>query len=198
MSPVTLAPGRRRPCGPARPAIRLRPAPALEPPYDDEVTSTTWAGPGIEQLALDFDGTPFRVGATRPAPADPGGRIGASEEAIGAVSRFVRLCLEILNGYRPTGHLRPVAKPAEAATIIEQIGTARDRVTALNRRGAGYARPGPTRPRPVSVRRLRVCEPRAGVAEAAVVLATNGRTLALALRLERRRDRWLCTAAHAV
>jgi hypothetical protein len=54
------------------------------------------------------------------------------------------------------------------------------------------------RPEAVALRRLRVCEPRRGVAEAAAVLHANGRAWALAVRLEQRRGRWLCTAVRTV
>ncbi|MET8837735.1 Rv3235 family protein, partial [Micromonospora sp. NPDC004540] len=49
--------------------------------------------------------------------------------------------------------------------------------------------------RPVlQLRRLRVCEPRAGAVEAAAVLAgAGGASWAIALRLEHRRGTWLCT-----
>src|SRR5688572_405602 len=62
---------RRRP-GPDLPAIRVRSAPALEPPYDDEATAPGWAGPGVEQMAFDLG-----LGAARPrtpprAPAPAG------------------------------------------------------------------------------------------------------------------------------
>jgi hypothetical protein len=191
---------RRRP-GPALPAIRLRSAPALEPPYDDEAASPSWAGPGVEQMAFDL-GRP----AARPDPArGPAGRSAppsASAESVGAVRRFVRLCLEIFNGYRPAGHVRPLTSPSEAANVIEQVWSVQERVAGL-----GHPSPAPrgrTVGRPVRgaaavvLRRTLICEPRGGVAEAAVVLGAGGRSIALALRLERRRDRWLCTAARAV
>jgi hypothetical protein len=214
--PTVIAPAptiRRRPGGPPRPAIRLRPAPALEPPFDDETASPTWAGPGADQLTLDLGAG---SGAGSPAPVRPAGRVavaeavaGASAESIGAVRRFVRLCLEIFNGYRPAGHVRPLTNPAYAAGVVEQIGLARLRVAAINRRAArpvraavGPARAVPRRATPgnaqVGLRRLRVCEPRAGVAEAAVVLSTGGMAVAMAVRLELQHGRWLCAAARIV
>jgi hypothetical protein len=124
---------------------------------------------------------------------------GASAESWGAVRRFVRLCLEILNGYRPTGHVRTLTSPTHATVVIEQLGRARDRVTGRGSRTAARRRAGaPGAAPPVGVRRLWLCEPCGGVAEASVVLSADGRVWALALRLERSRDRWLCTAAHLV
>jgi hypothetical protein len=183
-----------------RPAIRVRPAPPLEPPFDDEAPPQAWAGPGAEQLALDLRATPV----TRPMPvatAVPArARVRASAESWGAVRGFLRLCLEVFNGYRPAGHVRSLTFPPQAATVIEQLVLARERVTALVTSAAGQS-PGsaPARRRaPVGLRRLHVCEPRAGVAEAAAVLGTAGRTWAVAVRLELRRGRWLCTAARTV
>jgi hypothetical protein len=149
------------------------------------------------------------AGRRAPVPA------GASAESVGAVRRFVRLCLEIFNGYRPAGHVRPLTSPAEAATIIEQVWLVLERAAgrghpspALRDSAALRSSPGlgrrraagrPARgPAAVVVRRALICEPRDGVAEAAVVLDAGGRCMALAVRLERRRDRWLCTAARAV
>jgi hypothetical protein len=50
----------------------------------------------------------------------------------------------------------------------------------------------------VILRHLRVCEPRAGVAEGAAALALFGRTWALAFRLEHKRGRWHCAAVRLV
>jgi hypothetical protein len=203
MPPATATrPAVRRRPGPDRPAIRLRPAPALEPPYDDEAAAPTWAGPGVEQMAFDL-GRPVSRPCPAPEPAGPAARpTGASEESVGAVRRFVRLCLEIFNGYRPAGHVRPLTSPSEAANVIEQVWSVRERLA-----GAGHLSPAPSRRSPVrpararaaiGLRQMLICEPRTGVAEAAVVLGGGTRCVALAVRLERRRDRWLCTAARAV
>ncbi|GAB3832685.1 Rv3235 family protein [Kribbella italica] len=45
-----------------------------------------------------------------------------------------------------------------------------------------------------SVRSVHVCRPEDGVAEVAAHLRTSGRSRAMALRLEIRRGRWVCTA----
>jgi hypothetical protein len=254
MSTATRATARlpRRSPGPPRPAIRVRPAPALEPPFDDERPPRAWAGPGAEQLALDLRAAarpggpsadrraaPASAGTASAGGASAGGAsaggasagalsvsrasvsrasaapastarastapapTGPSAETHTAVRRFIRLCLEIFNGYRPTGHVRAVTTPGQAASVIEQVGLARERVIAL-RRASGPGTPpaaGRRTLRPaevVSLRHVQVCEPRSGVAEAAAVLHTAGRTWALAVRLESCRGRWLCTAARAV
>ncbi|WP_319463299.1 Rv3235 family protein [Micromonospora sp. RTP1Z1] len=188
----------RRPLAP-RPPVRLRPAPPLDPPCTDE--GEPWFRPGADQLTLDlFDprrrdpGRPAgRHVDVRPTPTGPGRRAGAPPaalatarpEATRAAHRFVRTFLEIVNGYRPPGQLRPLSDPAEATKIAAELARAARRVAPVRRRSS----------RPVlGLRRLRVCEPRAGAVEAAAVLTgAGGDSWAIARRLEHRRGNWLCT-----
>jgi len=122
---------------------------------------------------------------------------GASAEARAAVHRFVRLCVEVLNGYRPAAHLRRVSLPGEAAGIVAQGLAAAQRVASLRRAATG---PGhrPRRPSPAAVVRLRLCEPRPGAVEAAVAVVTGERTWALALRLELHQEGWSATALRLI
>lgn len=199
-----------------RPAIRLRPAPALDPPFDDEATPPLW-----DQLPLQLEapvhrrrhapipvprvrsGTPTPTlpphaprpaetgdAATPPRPAD------ASEETKRAARRFLDVCLEILNGYRPIAHVRSLAGHNPTA-VIEQLTACLDRADGL-RRTHDPGRALPRAHRFVILRQLRVCEPRSGVAEGAAALALCGRTWALAFRLERKRGRWQCAVVHLV
>ncbi|MFV2113494.1 Rv3235 family protein [Micromonospora sp. LOL_025] len=190
----------RRP-GPARPPVRLRPAPSFEPPFTDDDTAH-WPAAGHAQLVLDLF-EPSRRGADRPpgrrqrpVPSGPGRQpaaplpldalVTATPEATRAAHRFLRTCLEVLNGYRPPGQLRPLLDPARAAGLLPELARATARSGPVRRRS--------TRPA-VRLLRLRVCEPRAAAVEVAAVLAsTGGRTWAMALRLEHRRGSWLCTA----
>ncbi|WP_446218514.1 Rv3235 family protein [Micromonospora sp. IBHARD004] len=189
----------RRPPAP-RPPVRLRPAPPIDPPCADE--GEPWFRPSADQLTLDlFDprrrdpGRPTgRHADVRPTPAGPGRRAGAppaaalvtaTPEATRAAHRFVRTFLEIVNGYRPPGQLRPLSDPAVATEVAAELARAVHRVGPVRRRA--------TRP-VLRLRRLRVCEPRAGAVEAAAVLAgAGGASWAIALRLEHRRGNWLCT-----
>ncbi|MEU7993979.1 Rv3235 family protein [Micromonospora sp. NPDC049060] len=190
----------RRP-GPARPPVRLRPAPSFEPPFTDD-DAAHWPAPGHAQLVLDLfepsrreaDRPPGR--RQRPVPTGPGRRpaaplpldalVTATPEATRAAHRFVRTCLEVLNGYRSPGQLRPLLDPARAAGLLPELARATARSGPLRRRS--------TRPA-VRLLRLRVCEPRTAAVEVAAVLtSTGGRTWAMALRLEHRRGSWLCTA----
>lgn len=222
------------------PAIRVRPVPAVDPPFDDEVALQPWAAAfGAAPLSTDHSTDPGGwPGPTAVAPGQPGRRpdadrtgprwtgtwhpwaagdqrgdptaaverrrgvgpdlAGASAEARNAVRRFLGICLEILNGYRPAGQLRPLAGPAEAAAVIDQVSAAVARVTELRRAAGRPARTVRPEANPVRVRRLRVCEPRPGAAEATAVLLTAGRTWALAFRLERRDGTWAATVARLV
>ncbi|MEJ3741861.1 Rv3235 family protein [Actinomycetes bacterium KLBMP 9797] len=190
-----------------RPAVRLRPVPAFDPPYEDEASPDAWGAqvalhrdtrrrrrtrppvpiPGVTPLApVSLDTGPP---ATVPPPASP--------DAKRATRQFVDTCLEIFNGYRPVGHIRPRTVPAFAEPIIEQLaaGVARtERLRRAQRPPLPARAPGAL----VRLRRLHVCEPRAGVAEAAAVLGQVGRAWAVAFRLERRRGTWLCTAVRVV
>lgn len=191
----------RRPGSP-RPPIRLRPAPPIDPPFADEI-SDAWPRPSADQLALDLfeparrvpgrpatrrpDSGPTPTGPARRGPSalPPAAPVGATPEATRAAHRFVGTCLEILNGYRPLGQIRPLSDPSRSTEVVEQLTRAAARTGPVRRRS--------TRPA-VRLRRLRVCEPRASAVEVAAVLSGNaGRSWAMALRLEHRRGRWLCT-----
>ncbi|WFE23555.1 Rv3235 family protein [Solwaraspora sp. WMMD937] len=208
-----------------RPPVRLRPAPPLDPPFTDEPAQFDMRpGPGV-QLALDLAGaTPGAVVADRSATTvgrpgngsaggrgglPPGALAGASPEARRAAHRFLAASLEIINGFRPAGHIRRLADPAQALAVGAQLAVAVDRARRPD--DPGRARRGPASPQPVPivrggrrpvellrVRQLRVCEPVSGVAEAVAVLGTDERSWALAFRLERRPTGWLSTTVDVV
>src|SRR5687768_640702 len=102
-----------------KPAIRLRPAPRHEPPFDDERDPRSWPLP--HQLALDWS-RPVERSPRHPAPPPVRRTVvtGASAEARLAVRRFVSTCVEVLNGHRPAAHLRRLSQPREAATVVAQ------------------------------------------------------------------------------
>ena len=124
---------------------------------------------------------------------------GASGDAKLAVRRFVHMCVEVLNGYRPPAHLRRLALPKEAAAVVAQAVAGTSRVAgSCAGRSASTPRARPAtatgdRPGPVAVIRLRLCEPRPGAVEAAVLLVTGDRTWAMALRLELHQQAWCAT-----
>ena len=108
---------------------------------------------------------------------------GATPEAKQAAKRFLDTCLEIVNGYRPAGHVRALASPADAAGMVEHLASAASRLSGRRRPGQPV--------RTIRLRRLRVCEPRPGVVEAAAAVGIAGRTWAIAFRIERRRGNWV-------
>jgi hypothetical protein len=109
-----------------------------------------------------------------------------------AAQRFVHVCVEVLNGHRAASHLRAVTAPADFKPVIDQL------IGRTNRTYLG--RPGATVTRPPRVRLLgmRMCEPRDGVVEVAAVLGYGTRTWAMAVRMERPADTWLCKLIHVV
>jgi hypothetical protein len=123
---------------------------------------------------------------------------GTSTDAKAAVHRFVRLCVEVLNGYRPAAHLRRFSLPGDAAGVVAQGLAAAQRVASLRKAAQTPGRRAPRRPSPAAVVRLRLCEPRPGAVEAAVALVTGERTWALALRLELHQDIWSATALRLI
>jgi hypothetical protein len=215
------------------PAIRLRPVPRCDPPFDDELPSD--ARVSADQLTFPWppaSAVPPRgevppVGAsagvlageaaTQDAQVGAHGRLDAGAQgaagmamrsgcAAGAVTagdaklavrRFVSVCVEVLNGYRPAAHLRPLALPMEAPAVVAQ-GIAGARRVAELRQTARPADRRPRRPGPVGVLRVLLCEPRAGAIEAAVLLVTGERTWAMAFRLELHHQKWAATALRLI
>ena len=216
------------PRGP-RPPIRLRPVPPFDPPFDDEVAPEVWASVhqlAFDWTGLRAQEAPTPVGsigepatgaavesvagatagsagpAAGPGTGTSGGPCvaGASTDAKTAVRRFVSVCVEVINGYRPPAHLRRLSLPGEAAGIVAQALAAARRVADV-RRASGPSRVANRhgrRPDPVAVLRLRLCEPRPGAVEAAVLLVTGERTWALALRLERHQQSWVATTLRVI
>jgi len=155
---------------------RLLPAPPHEPATIGEVST--------RPSPLDA--------ALVPAPPEPlplEALVGASGVCQTAARRFLMLVIEVCQGFRPSGQLVRVCRPAEAIQITEEIARLARRVGEHRPRTAG-------RGEVVKPRRLRVCEPRPGIGEAAVVLNAYGTVIAFAFRIERQADgAWLATAA---
>jgi hypothetical protein len=185
-----------------RPGVRVLPVPAYDPPFDDEHHSPHWASlPAPPLFDMPTTGT-RRTAAhptTPPAPPDTGNAAGPSASTRAAAHRFMTTCLEVLNGYRPVAHLRGLSHPLAAAKIL-------DAVTRATRRAS---RSGCEQRSRVDLRRMRICEPRPGVAEASAVLRTRGhsgthgsgvndRCWAVAFRLEQRHGRWQCHVVEVV
>ena len=182
------------PKGP-RPSISLRPAPPCEPPFDDELEPAVWVS--AHQLAFDWSPAALAELSAPPvfpaAPVRPAVVAGASPDAKLAVHRFLRMCVEVLNGHRPPAQLRQLSVPVDAAGVVAQARAGARRVADLRRAAAQRGRRPAKRPPPVAVIQLRLCEPRPGAVEAAAALVMGERTWAMALRMELRHDAWSAT-----
>jgi Family of unknown function (DUF6459) len=200
-----------------RPVVTVRRAPALDPPYEGQAQPP----PGMQMLPLEWSGPrtaertrPARAGdfpaqaragerptgdgepvlklppgalprpATRPRPLPP-------TTARAAAQRFVGMCVEVLNGFRPAAQLRPVAAVQRFNDIADQLVR---RAVRMRLTPGQAARQG----RLLRVRRMLLCEPRDGVAEAAVVLEQGQVCWAMAVRLERSAEGWRCTVLQVV
>lgn len=174
--PAHTAPG---PGNPAPDPGGPTPGPAGAMPGSGGSTpGPTRSTPGPGGSAPGYGGQTFDSGTPTSALAS------ATPEGARAAHRFVRTFLEIVNGFRPPGQIRPLCLPEAAGPVAAELTRAARRVTPVRRR---TARPA------LLLRRLRVCEPRAGAVEAtAVFVGAVGTSWAVALRLERRRGTWLC------
>jgi len=157
----------------------------------------------MDQLPLEWPGPPPPGAGTAPPPAPsrsrpgPGAPPGRRSSAYTAAQKFVSLCVEILNGYRPANQLRPMTHPQRYSEISDQIvrRTVRVRMTPGEAARNGHL---------VRARRLLLSEPVEGVAEAAVVLEHGDATWAMAIRLERTNRRgvgvlgWMCTVVQVL
>lgn len=176
--------------------VRTRPAPPCDPPYDDERHPDSWLVSGQPQLDLPLPAaaTPSGLAPSKSVPPTfaPTGMTTtptATSPAKAAATRFLRTCLEILNGYRPVAHFRALASPPEAAALVQAMAHALRRLEQARRQST---LPSDRRLRPGLVR---MCEPRPGIAEISLVVGNGAQAWALAFRLERHHGRWLCTVA---
>jgi Family of unknown function (DUF6459) len=168
--------------------VRLLPARGCEPGYDDEtVPAVAGIVDGSMPLSLAVgagrrSGRRLRVvggsGNPGPGPTRPLVPVPAKPW----IARLVQALNEVLAGDRPLAQLAPYLAPAVYAAMDRRLSSAPCR------------RPGRRHPAVPTVRCLRVCEPRPGVAEVAAVVRRGERTKAMALRLEATNGRWRCTA----
>ena len=183
---------------PARTALRLLTVPPHDPPYDDELPPR---GPGLQLLPTVpppvLRVVPPAVAAVAPvapvtvaAPADPDAEPDArtpSHELPPArpfAHALVQRLLEVCAGVRPLGQLQRDTTP-ELYAEIEQRLRHRPRVTGA-------------RPTSADVRSVHVQQRPEGVAEVCATVVRRGRAGALALRVEGRHGRWVCSAAAGV
>jgi hypothetical protein len=163
--------------GTPAPVLRLRPIPVSEPRAAQGVPLAPRPPDVAGQVPLPFDAG---VPEARPAPPAgvPGTAAGLPDPRQWAL-RFTRVALEVVTGLRPPAQLVRWTTPAVLAALTRRH--------ALAQRGGG-------RPPMAAVRSMRVCEPAAGVAEVAAVVADGARVRALAVRLEGEGGRWRVVA----
>ncbi|MCI7304821.1 MAG: Rv3235 family protein [Trueperella sp.] len=118
------------------------------------------------------------------------GEAGQSAETPASPDRFaarvVGQSIEVLMGHRPARQLQTWMHPDVYEALIRRAG--------LGQRVLGRAE----KCMPPRIKRVRVCEPRKGVAEVSLVVFDGKRTRAAAARLEVRRGRWHVTALEII
>lgn len=162
------------------------------PTADTSTAGPSTAGPSTGERSTAGPSTagPSTAGPSTANSGRPGQTRGSASGHY-ATRRFIALCMEALNGFRPIGHLRPLADQRRFADIEDQLARRSVRVRA----GA----PGTTMSRQqIRVRRTVLCEPLDGVVEAATVLDQGDLVWAMALRLERRPEGWICTLVRVI
>ncbi|HEX3732816.1 MAG TPA: Rv3235 family protein [Mycobacteriales bacterium] len=187
--------------------VQLRRPPALEPPYDDELTAvrsifTTRPRRTAQPLLPHLTPHPqARIAPVKPSPRQAARRT----DAIGFgrrstprhelpnprihVQRLVQGLMEMISGTRPLGQLVPWLHESLYFELAAQYGARGGHTASGHRTGVA------PQPRVVSVR---VCEPADGVAEAGAVVRERNRYYAVALRLEGLDGRWRCTSFSVV
>lgn len=164
-----------------RPEIVALTGPRLLDEGEQGVLALQWPLPsGLPVVPLPPEGV--RVVRHGPvcSPAH-GGEVAQRPEPGAWVARLVQAVVEVLAGDRPLLQLMRWLDLEVYEHLAEHI---------TNRPGrTPGARPGPVR----AVRSVHLCEPRAGVVEAAVVVGSGARVRAVAVRLEGARGRWRCT-----
>ncbi|WP_239332846.1 Rv3235 family protein [Frankia sp. CiP3] len=163
-----------------------------DPPYDDDPQATAWltappAGSAPAPVLLAMPDArvdiPAQQTVNQPGAGRPALRSGAIEtsgnrsapSARAAAAVVVRAIVEAMTGIRPVTHLAAWTSPRVQADL--------ERLAGDNVRRRRY-----------TLRCVRVCEPREGVAEVAAVIARGERVSALALRMETVSGRWRVTA----
>ena len=157
--------------------ICFRPAPEREPPFDDELpdSGSSLVLPVQRPLPFVSGQPPVRH---RPAVTSRSARRIAVGDPELWSRRLLVGVLEVASGRRALIQLTPLLSPSVA------VGLRADLADALNRRHWL---------RSARLRSVRVTEPVDGVAELCATLHTSSEAHAVALRLEIRRGRWICT-----
>lgn len=163
------------------PAPRLRLIPP--PVWADRVSEGASVGPGQQSLDLEFL-LPNGLPAIPVVPETESASVGKDADVSPWAARLAQAVLEVEAAERPVMQLGQWVLPA----IYRRLDRRQQlRVRQLDPRA-------PRSRCPEHVRSVHVCHPTADIAEVSVVTAGAERCRALALRLERRKGRWMCTA----
>lgn len=189
-----LAPELERLPLPARPALRVTPAPDVDLPFDDERISPQLP-PGQDTLPLPFEPAHAAAPALRlvatgaealnamvaPTAAPP--TLPARSPVLPRpdVRMLVQALCEVLSGTRPAVQLTAAVSPSVLAALRSSAGA-----------GPWRSPDGGVGPRP-AVRSVHVRETSDGVLDICAVVRRGRRHHALALRMRRRRTRWETT-----
>jgi hypothetical protein len=145
--------------------------------------------------------------------SDPSQPPPALPEVRQATIRFVATFLEVLAGFRTVAQLRQYCRPDRFDRVCEQLRSHSGNRPSPTQRGAaalsGRAlivgrsplaappRVGRSAQRApgdrLGLRRVQICQVSETVAEVVVVLARRGASAAMAFRLEKVHERWLCS-----
>lgn len=170
------------PIAPASPRVRLLPARAVDPPYDDEVGERAPLVDGTLALAFPSNGpTSIPLRLVPPASAPPAHPAADLPNPGRWARHLAQALVEVLAGARCASQLSPLA----SLPVLEHL----ERAT-----GRFGRRPGRAPAQRPTISSVRVALPHHGVAEVCAVIDTGPRRRAMALRLEARDGRWLCTA----
>lgn len=168
-TPVHDVPPRKATPNPAKTALTL--APPARQPQRTTYDRAKFASPPLERFM-------YAAEATAPAPT-----LVAPEKFAASV---VGQAVEILMGHRPVRQLQTWLHPEVYDALARRAG--------LGRRIHGK----PEKCRSPRIKRVRVCQPRPGVAEASLVIFDGKKIRAAAVRLEVRRGRWHVTALEII
>lgn len=179
MRPTTPAPA-PTPARPSHepPTWHVRPAPRRDPPFDDEIAPQLLRQIGPHDRQLPFERNP----PVELVPTRPDANVELPDPA-GWGRRLLVGIIETAMGRRPLQQLGALVSPSVAQGLRADF----ERYAALGRRHWIAA---------ASVRSVRATEPADRVAELSATLMIDGRVRAVALRLEARQGRWLCTRLH--
>lgn len=192
--------------------LRVRSAPPLEPPYDDE-PDRRHAGDPLGTLGQPL--LPCFVLTGGDVPAGPDLELDFPRETLADRNRFcrqrtsssrlpeprnharklVQALMEMISGVRPLGQLVPWLHEALYFELSDRYGAVREanrRATTRcrNRQDAAGKRSGQLRTR---VGGVRICEAADGITEISAVVHERDRTYAVALRMEGLDGAWRCT-----